>query len=106
MIIVGTRTFGKVDQVPGLFYVATRFGHFDFLPFIPMGSYVFLDDGSQRGVPIGTSGKSVLVAWLRAILLLSAVFLVLGGSIRLAEARDEEKHSFVMQIVGGSLLLP
>jgi hypothetical protein len=106
MIIFGTRTFGKVDQVPGLFYVVTRFGHFDFLPLIPMESYVLMDDGSQRGVPIGTSGKSVLVAWLRAILLISAVFLVLGGIIGLAQARDEEKLSFVMKIVGGSLLLP
>jgi hypothetical protein len=39
MIIVwGSRLYGKVDAVPGLFHVATRFGHIWYLPLIPMGS--------------------------------------------------------------------
>ncbi|HEX8916072.1 MAG TPA: hypothetical protein VF796_27235, partial [Humisphaera sp.] len=75
LFIFGTRLFGKCDQVPGCFHVVTRFGHVNFIPLIPMGSYaVFSQHGGEvRGVPIGLSMKSVLVAWLRAFAVLAAV---------------------------------
>lgn len=66
--------FGKVDEVPGLFHVATRFGHVNYVPLAPSQSFVVLNmpveggtRGAFRGVPIRMSRKSVIVAWLRAV---------------------------------------
>jgi hypothetical protein len=73
--IFGSRLFGKCDDVPGMFHVATKFGHINFLPLIPMQSYVVLArNGNQfRGVPIPLSAKSIVVAWGRVISLVIAV---------------------------------
>ena len=75
IIIWGTRLMGKVDVVPGLFHVATQFGHLNFLPLVPLRSYLILSqDGSGfRGMEIGFSFKSMLMAWLRTALFLVAV---------------------------------
>ncbi len=73
---VGQQNYGKVDVVPGLCYVATRFFTLNFVPLIPMGSYIVLagtekGDGFQ-GTKTSLSLKSVLTAWLRAALVLVA----------------------------------
>ena len=75
VIVWGSRLYGKVDVVPGLFHVATKFGHLWYIPLIPMGSCVVLSqDGSGwRGVPISLSLKSVLMAWARIGLFIMAL---------------------------------
>ncbi|MBN8226280.1 hypothetical protein JYK02_02015 [Corallococcus macrosporus] len=78
MVIFGSRLYGKVDAVPGLGYVATKFGHINFVPLIPLeGWLVVAEEGNGwRGQAIGMSGKSVLVAWARFL------FIVVGlGSL-------------------------
>lgn len=77
LIVHGKRLYGKVDEVPGLFYVATKFYHFWFLPVIPLGSHIVLSktDRGWRGVPCGLSLKSVAAAWLRVV---TPVLLVIG----------------------------
>ncbi len=92
-VAFGTRFYGKVDHVPGLFHVATRFFHIQFFPLIPTGSYLVLEElkglarlkfgcggksellgdlgpsrTGDRCVKIGWSAKSVSLGWLRAIL--------------------------------------
>lgn len=88
MIFVwGTRLYGKVDEVPGLFHVATKFFHIWFLPLIPLGSHVVIEKSwnKWRGVPITLSGKSTLIALARVWLFAGALFvgflglLFLGG---------------------------
>ncbi|MGC3998136.1 MAG: hypothetical protein QM767_11865 [Anaeromyxobacter sp.] len=88
MIVFGSRLFGKVDHVPGHFYVATRFAHLYFLPLFPTSSWVVLDDGSHessltssqwQGARLGRiAWRSVAMAWLRAglmaVSLLAAIF--------------------------------
>lgn len=76
MIIFGTRLYGKVDQVPGLFYVATTFVHLQFIPFVPMSSYLVLA-GNRGAYSIGLSWKSVLFAWARAGAGIAGVVLVI-----------------------------
>ena len=68
MVVWGSRLFGKADIVPGLFHVATRFGHVDYFPLIPLGSYVVLSQAGDefQGVRISLSLKSLLLAWARA----------------------------------------
>lgn len=67
--IAGQDSYGKVDEVPGVGHVETRFDHLYFLPLLPQGSELVLAcdrDGRSR-VAIPTSFKSVLVAWARAL---------------------------------------
>ena len=75
MIVWGSRLYGKVDVVPGLFHVATKFGHINYFPLIPRMSFVVLrQDGDQwQGVPIPLNFKSVVFAWLRAGLLVATI---------------------------------
>ena len=88
MIIVwGSRLYGKVDHVPGLFHVATKFGHLWYIPLIPMESYlVFAQDGKHfRGMKIGMSGKSILVAWTMAA---AVVIGLIAGIMAIALGAD------------------
>src|SRR5262249_46316031 len=48
---------------------------------------------------------SVLIAWLRAALLVGGAVLVILGIISLGEAREEAKLSCALEIAGGGLLL-
>src|SRR2546422_392672 len=80
----GQRFFGKVDVVPGLCHVATRFFYVQFFPLVPLQSFILIaGKGEERGVPTSMSFKSVLVAWLRAALVLALlgglVLMVIGG---------------------------
>lgn len=70
MIVFGTRKFGWVDEVEGLGTVATTFFHVMFVPLIPIGSHLMLDE--SRGVSLPLSIKSILVAWVRSALFWSA----------------------------------
>lgn len=81
MIVWGTRLFGKVDEVPETFYVATAFFHIWYVPLIPLGSHIVFRESSEgwEGVPIRLSLKSVTVAWVRGFAVLGAiVFTILG----------------------------
>lgn len=71
-MIIGTFRYGRVDRVPGRFYVATQFLHFCYLPIVPLQSYVIQQEEleSFQGVPIPMSLKSVFLTWARAIMLL------------------------------------
>ncbi|MBL0695919.1 hypothetical protein [Comamonas sp. JC664] len=81
MIIWGTRLFGKVDAVPGLGYVATKFGHINFVPLIPLESWLVMSEEGNgwRGQAIPFSWKSVLVAWGRVALIVASVVTFFAG---------------------------
>jgi hypothetical protein len=78
VIFGGRRLFGRVDQVGGLFHVATMFVHIFFVPLIPLKSFVVLNATENfedfRGIGISMSLKSVLAAYLRAFFVLGAMF--------------------------------
>lgn len=78
MIIVwGTKLYGKVDEIEGVGYVATQFGHLFWLPLIPFQSFFVTRDGKHDfdGVPIGLNLKSVLAGYGRVF----SVLFILGG---------------------------
>jgi hypothetical protein len=96
IVFFGTRLYGKVDQVPGLFHVATQFFYIQFIPVIPVGSVLVLDQrvsgNASGGVKIGWSGKSILAAWGRLVLLLGGVGLAIMAAIegaRLLEGKGK-----------------
>ncbi|HEV3116010.1 MAG TPA: hypothetical protein VGY58_03080, partial [Gemmataceae bacterium] len=77
LVIHGTSLYGKVDQVKGLFHVATLFFHLNWIPIIPRASYLILERasaGASQGIPLGMSGKSILFAWGRCALLIGGCF--------------------------------
>lgn len=75
--------FGRVDEVPGVCYIATQFFHVWYIPLIPLSSMLVVDDSnpdSLRGTNIAMSGKSVLAAYLRAATMIGGL-LMLGLAI-------------------------
>jgi hypothetical protein len=108
LAIWGDRLVGKVDQVPGVCYVATMFVHifyFPIFPLFPLRSYIVVEGSYEqldfhwdlfgwetmhgfRGVRIPISLKSVFLAYVRAIL---AVFLAMGTGC-LSIILQESKH--------------
>lgn len=82
MIIFGTRIFGSTDSVAfgserkPAYHVVTKFFHVQFIPFVPLSSYLVLDFlQGKRAISIPLSGKSIGIAWLRCISWWSVVFL-------------------------------
>jgi hypothetical protein len=78
VIIIGKRFFGKVDCVPGLFYIATTFIHVFYFPIIPLGSCIVLANSrhttrygatAHMVFKTGFSFKSWLTAYVRGILI-------------------------------------
>ena len=103
LIIYGSRLYGKVDVVPGLFHVETKFGHLWYIPLIPVGSYLVLNKTGDgwNGVQIPMSFKSVCYAWLRAGTLLAGV---IGSIIALVELKNGPEAWLTPAIVGVSSL--
>ncbi|RKH57102.1 hypothetical protein [Corallococcus aberystwythensis] len=91
MVIFGSRLYGKVDAVPGLGYVATKFGHLNFVPLIPLeGWLVVAEEGNGwRGQAIGMSGKSVLVAWARFLFIVGGIISLIVGLASWSRHSDE-----------------
>ncbi len=98
MIIVGQRLCGRVDQVPGICYVATRFLHFYYVPLIPLSSWVIVQ-GSEgasgfRGQQIRLSLKSVVFGWLQAFFVVFGLVHSIWGGILLAEQNRAANNGF------------
>lgn len=79
LLIQGKRFAGRVDQIPGVLYVATRFDHVYYVPLVPLGSYIILEEsgegGGLRGRKIELNPKSLLAAYGRLALLMGAAAL-------------------------------
>ncbi len=68
-LLVGERDYGKVDRIPGIGYVVTRFLHFNFLPIAPIRSF-FVLEGTESGESfhgkiIHFSIRSAMAGYLR-----------------------------------------
>ena len=85
----GTKLMGKVDEVPRMGYVSTQFFHVNYLPLIPTGTYFILEESGDnfRGVNLPLSFKSILVAWLRALLFIGFIVAVFVAIIAAAEQK-------------------
>lgn len=84
IVFYGTQLFGKVDKVPMLGHVATSFFYLQFVPLVPLGSYLVLE-GGQGSIGVGFSFKSLLIAWLRTALVFGAIALGVVGLIAMSE---------------------
>lgn len=70
--IYGKTLLGKVDQVPGLFYVATQCEHLAWFPLAPGQSYIVKEGAPASeelpGIPIPRDARSILMVYSRAVL--------------------------------------
>jgi hypothetical protein len=76
MIVFGSRLYGRTDEVPGVFFVATEFFQLYYVPLLPLHTYVVLEETgtSWRGVALRYfSRKSILLAWLRIACMVTAI---------------------------------
>lgn len=105
ILIWGSNFYGKTDVVPGLFHVATRFGHLWYIPLIPMGSYLLIDE--DRGVDIPLSGKSLLLTYVRAFALVLLVLASLSMFVGLTDQwlTTTEKITSVAYFIGAAAFM-
>jgi len=89
IIITGVRLAGKVDAVPRVGHVATRFFHLYYVPLIPLGTVLVVDPESETGLPLPLSMKSVLAAWLRSAAWVGLILGAFLGVTRLADNNPE-----------------
>ena len=98
--VFGHRLYGKVDAIPGIGHVATKFFHFDYVPLVPTESWLVTAQSGKtwRGVKIPLSAKSVFVGWGRAAAILVAVG---GGVMALVSGLDHRPDPTAIAAGGG-----
>lgn len=90
VVVFGSTLYGKVESVPGVCHVATRFLHFCFVPLFPTGSWLVVDDrelaeGGADAIRLPSMHwGSVGVAWLRFFLLAAAGILAIISATKLS----------------------
>jgi hypothetical protein len=110
--VSGTNLYGRVDNIPGVGYLATKFAHVWFIPLAPEQSWLVLHrpgtDGFFKartewsGLCIPTTmWKSVLAAWLRTLPVLYAVWRLL---VLLVELSSPEPVNWLRAAVAGALV--
>jgi len=105
----GEGLYGKVDQVPGLFYVATRFWQLQFIPLLPVGSFVIVEgtesDENFTGTRIGLSFKSILMAWVRTALLIGGPVILVIGCFEANKPNHDMSHVMGLLCTGVCFLI-
>jgi peptidoglycan/LPS O-acetylase OafA/YrhL len=69
VIISGVRFAGKVDAVPRVGHVATRFFHLYWIPLIPVGTFLVTEEKGDdfKGFGLPLNAKSIVVGYLRTL---------------------------------------
>jgi hypothetical protein len=112
--VIGVRLAGKVDHLPGAFFVATRFFHLGPLPLVPLGSWLVIEGAGRSpaggtalrdrlpGLPVPWSLRSVAWAWGRALLVcLGAALVTAGGAMA---ALTPQPGALALPLTGVALL--
>src|SRR5882672_11329916 len=97
VVIYGSKLSGKVDAVPGLGFVATKFAHIYYVPLIPSQGWLVISQSGNtwRGVRIPMSAKSVFMGWARAIAVLAGI----GGIIGTVVAANHSGGDFMAPLL-------
>jgi hypothetical protein len=105
LIYWGRKYYGRCDQVPGKFFVATMFDHVYLIPLVPTQTCLILDNGVQddsewTAYRLPFSFKSCLFGWLRTVLWVSVLlagFFGIGGLIgKLANPNNANTWEFIV----------
>ena len=100
MIIFGTRIFGVTDTVPNVFHVGTKFFHIDFLPLVPLHTYLMIYNSrtgrAEHAIEIPIDCKSIGMAWLRCIsgmLVIGSIIAFVISCSMYSDAKEEQQYS-------------
>ena len=91
VIVYGTRFYGKV-RACGSSYLATQFVHIYYVPLIPTGTHLVLEqngDGSFRGIKAPFSFKSMMAAYLRVWGPLAIILAIISAIGAVEEVSDD-----------------
>jgi len=107
IVVFGSTLYGKVESVPGVCHVATRFLHFFFVPLFPTGSWLVVDkreraEGGAEAIKLpAMHWGSVGLGWLRFFLLVALFILSIVAATKVG--LDRPWSQTIPVIVGGVL---
>jgi hypothetical protein len=107
IVVFGSTLYGKVESVPGVCHVATRFLHVFFVPLFPTGSWLVVHErerveGGAEAIKLpGMHWGSVGMGWLRFFLLVAMFVLAIVAATKIGLERPWGQT--VPVVVGGLL---
>ncbi|MDY3551025.1 hypothetical protein R5W24_000098 [Gemmata sp. JC717] len=109
IIIFGEKSYGKVDRVPGVCYVVTVFAHLNYLPLIPLRSYIVIEGtesgGEFRGKQIGVSLKSMIAGYARVWIGALTILAGIGAGVELNQAlRARQMDGALIGLIAAGVL--
>jgi hypothetical protein len=91
----GQRLYGRVDEQSGS-CIATLFFHWNWMPIVPLGSFLVTADGH---IPLGANLRSILAGYVRTWGVLAAVILTIVGYFKIVNEPDPNA-AFATALVG------
>ncbi len=107
IIIYGTRFYGKV-KAAGSSYLGTQFFHIWYVPLIPIGTHLILEEsgsGGVRSIKSAFSFKSMLAAYLRVWGPIAVLASLLIGIGNLSDFSDEPMAMMIIGVFTGVVTL-
>lgn len=107
IVVFGSTLYGRVESVPGVCHVATRFLHFFFVPLFPTGSWLVVHEreraeGGAEAIKLPTMHwGSVGMGWLRFFLLVALFVFVIVAATKIGLERPWAQTAPV--VLGGLL---
>jgi hypothetical protein len=105
-VVFGSTLYGKVESVPGVCHVATRFLHVFFVPLFPTGAWLVVHKSARAGggadaikLPAMHWG-SVGLGWLRFFLLFAMFVFAIVAATKIGLDRP---LSQVATVIGGGV---
>jgi hypothetical protein len=101
----GLRLFGRVDAVPGRFHVATEFYHVQFIPIVPMQTWLITSENGNgwEGIKLPLCRKSVAVAWVRAACVVTAFFAAIWALVEAARPFGDWRAAAAVCLVAAAV---
>ena len=102
-IVWGSGMYGKVDEIPEIGYVRTKFGHLYYFPLIPTASYFVTQEAGDQfaGSSLPLNVKSILKAYIWSGLVVAAVgCIIVGGATLTAPIGAVEVAVATIMILG------
>jgi len=98
IIVYGTRFYGKI-KAAGSSFLGTQFFHLYYVPLIPIGTHLILEEGggSFKGIKTDFSLKSMLAAYLR---IWGPLAVVAAAAIGIGALDDVSDDAMSMAVVG------
>jgi hypothetical protein len=107
VIVYGTRFYGKVREC-GSSYIGTQFFHIYYVPLIPIGSHLVLEqngDGSFKGIKSSFDVKSMFAAYLRVWGPLAVILALVLGIGTIDDVSDDGVAMAIAGVFTGIVVL-